>query len=153
MRLSNAVDQSNYDGIIETVKGDAWFGSVKAVCNLCNPESVIKREAIFQLKNNSKGFPKGAIRQLMKSEPGGTTIVLKAKDPHTLTHLVAIGYKYNSQKILFFIASEGAGHTRDGRPYQMRFPDKHGNVVVRDVIRPSIISSFFGQVNCVDVHN
>ena len=153
MRLANGVDQSHVDGVAETVKGDAWFGSVKAVCNLCNPNSPIKREAIFQVKSNSRGFPKGAILQILKSEPGGTSIVLKATDPDTETGLVAIGYKYNSKTVLFFVASEGVGSTKPGTPYKMRFPNKYGTVVIREVPRPSIISRFFEQSNCVDVHN
>ena len=48
---------------------------------MCHPASPTKREAVFQVKTNSRGFPKRAIITFLKSEPGGTSIVLKATDP------------------------------------------------------------------------
>ena len=153
VRIAQRVSQTYIDGTVETVKGDAWFGSVKAVCNVCRSELGGEKEAVFQLKNNSRGYPKKAITEFLQDEPGGASIVLKATDPDTEVGLVVVGYKYNSKAILFFIASEGAGTTRNGAPYRMKFPDRHGNIVVRDIPRPSLISRYFEQSNCVDVHN
>ncbi len=49
--------------------------------------------------------------------------------------------------------SESAGSTEEGKPYQMKFPDAFGNVHVRSVPRPEVISDFFDDSNCVDIHN
>jgi hypothetical protein len=49
--------------------------------------------------------------------------------------------------------SESAGSTEEGKPYQMKFPDAFGNVHVRSVPHPEVISDFFDDSNCVDIHN
>ena len=37
--------------------------------------------------------------------------------------LLANGYKYNSRKVLGYIATEGNGSTEPGDPYLFRFPE------------------------------
>ena len=44
--------------------------------------------------------------------------------------LMAIGYKYNSRKVLGFIATEGDGSTEPGDPYLSSFPDIYSNFSV-----------------------
>ena len=60
----------------------------------------------------------------MKDYPGGSYLVLKStpRVPGE-SPLLAIGYKYNSRKVLLFIATEGSGSTEPGDPYLSRFPD------------------------------
>ena len=41
--------------------------------------------------------------------------------------LMAIGYKYNSRKVLVIIATEGYVSTEPGDPYLFRFPDSYYN--------------------------
>jgi hypothetical protein len=67
--------------------------------------------------------------------------------------LIAIGYKYNKKRVLHFVMSENAGDTTLGEPYQMKFPDQFGNIHIREVSRPDVISRYFQDSNCVDVHN
>jgi len=154
VRIARSVSQSHIDGNNEQVIGDSWFGSVKAVCHLQNSNQFGgKTEAIFQVKTAHTGFPKAYIKEVLEDAPGGTSIVLKATDGSTNTKLVAVGYKYNSKKTLMFIASDGAASTLDGEPYRMRFVDRYGNVVFRDVRRPQLVSIYFSDSNCVDVHN
>ena len=45
------------------------------------------------------------------------------------------------------------GVTTTGVPYKMNLTDNFGNVHVRDVDRPDIISRLFEESNCVDKHN
>ena len=125
------------------------------MCALCEEGAAggVQRDAFFQLKMNSAGFPKAEIYNELKNSPGGTSIVLKATDPQTNTKLIAIGYKYNSKKVLYFVGNDGAGSTVAGDAYQMRFADLHGNVSYRSVPRPAVISDFFAESNCVDAHN
>ena len=55
--------------------------------------------------------------------------------------------------LLTFITTRGAGATRHGEPYEARFPDKFGNICVRHVARPEIISNYFLYSNVVGLHN
>ena len=67
----------------------------------------------------------------MKDCPGGSYLVLKSTPRFPGERpLLAIGYKYNSSKVLGFIATEGAGSTAQGDSYLSRFPDIYSNVSV-----------------------
>ena len=105
------------------VKGDAWFGSVRAASSLAERGV----EGILQVKQNSGLYPKDFVETALKDSPGGVHIVLRGRHPNG-HNLIAIGYRYSSKKTLFFIMTEGAGSTIPGEPYQMKFTDKHGNV-------------------------
>ena len=131
------------------VKGDSWFGSVKTAnelqCRGC--------EGVFQVKTGHRGYPKAFIEDAMKGMPGGVWLVLEGTNRHTEEKLIAIGYRYSTKKTLCFIMTPGAGSTRRGTPYEMKFPTDHGNVGVRHVDRPDVISKYFKDSNCVDRHN
>jgi hypothetical protein len=66
---------------------------------------------------------------------------------------VAIGYKCNRKKCLFFVCTPGAGKTTAGAPYKATFPDTYGNVQSRDVARPAVISRHFMHSDGIDIHN
>ena len=59
-------------------------------------------------KTNTEGFCKGFICNTKKELPGGYYLVFKSKlvMPGD-RHLLAIGYNYNSRKVLSLIATEG----------------------------------------------
>ena len=67
--------------------------------------------------------------------------------------LLAIGYRYNSRKVLGFIATEGAGNTESGDPYLSCFPDIFSNVSVRLVVRPHLLGRYFNACNAIGNHN
>ena len=87
----------------------------------------------------------------MKEWPGGSHIVLESKIKGV--DLLAIGYKYNKKKVLFFIATKGAGHTEPGEPYVAKWKDKNLNTLTREVPRPEIVSKYFQKSNVIDVNN
>ena len=90
----------------------------------------------------------------MKHWPGGSYLVLKSTPRFPGENpLLAIGYKYNSRKVLGFIATEGAGSTEPGDPYLSRFPDIYSNVSVRPVVRPHLLGRYFNECNAIDNHN
>ena len=153
LRMAKALSQSKIDGNIEIIMGDAWFGSVKAACHIVSCEEGSKKEAIFQIKTNSGGYPKKAMKEILQNEPGGTSLVMKAIDPETGVVLIATGYKYNTKTVLMFVCTEGAYSTTSGTPYLMKFPDDFGNTHIREVPRPELVSNFFKVSNVVDVHN
>ena len=66
---------------------------------------------------------------------------------------LVISYKYNSQKVLSFLATAGAGSTTLGIPYLSKYPDQFSNVSIFPIYRPRLMSKFFGSVNEMDSHN
>eukprot|EP00873_Tetraselmis_striata_P019892 jgi/Tetstr1/440156/TSEL_028512.t1 len=67
--------------------------------------------------------------------------------------LMAVGYKYNMRKVLFFVATAGAGALEDGNPYIQRWADDFGNTVTRSIPRLSVLSNYFERSPGVDNHN
>mmetsp|Transcript_6022 Transcript_6022/g.12614 ORF Transcript_6022/g.12614 Transcript_6022/m.12614 type:complete len:130 (+) Transcript_6022:1919-2308(+) len=89
---------------------------------------------------------------MLKYVPGETHIVLTGKGPKG-TPLMAIGYRYSSKSKLFFVCTKDSSSTRKGKPYKMKFTDTWGNVCVRLVNRPDVISQFFEDANVIDIAN
>ena len=147
IRLGEGTNQNNETSTV--LMGDAWFGSVRAA----NEASKRDMNAILQIKSNHGLFPKDFIEEALKDAPGGSHIVLETKHPDGDNELVAIGYRYNSKVTLCFVITKNAGSTGKGTPYEMKFTDSHGNIHVRLVDRPSVISEFFEVSNAVDKHN
>ena len=67
--------------------------------------------------------------------------------------LLAIGYKYNSRKVIGFIATEGAGSTELGDPYLSCFHDIYYNVSVRPVVRPHFMGRNLNACNAIENQN
>ena len=99
------------------------------------------------VKTNTKNFPKVAIKTRWPIGMEGTMA--------SGVQLLAIGYKYNSRKVLcFVVTNKGAGSTSLGTPYQAKFADGWGNVMMQLV--PYLISShssFKSIMQPVDTHN
>ena len=57
--------------------------------------------------------------------------------------LIAIGYKYNARKVLYFIVTENAGSTKTGIPYLSKYPEQFTNVAIVPIARPLVMSIFF----------
>jgi len=153
MRLAQGVSQTRVDDVAETLLANSWFGSVKSLCHMRRSEIGTKKEVIFQVKTNKKGFPKKYIEDNLKYAPGGSSMFLKATDPETGTEMIATGYKYNGRKVLFFVSTVGAGSTTNGEPYIVRYTDIHGNMMTQLVDCPQLVLIYFKKCNCVDVHN
>ena len=67
---------------------------------------------------NKKGFCKENIENMKNNYPGGSYLVLKSKPmvPGDML-LFVIGYKYNSQKVLYFVVTDNTGITKAGITY------------------------------------
>ncbi len=107
-------------------------------------------KAVLQVKTGHGLFPKKFIESALEDAPGGVWIVLEAT--HEGVPLIALGYRYSTRTTLHFVATKDAGSTAKGTPYQMNFTDDWGNVHIRDVERPDIISQFFENSNTIDKH-
>ena len=129
--------------------GDSWFGSVKA----CASVGRAGHHCCFVVKTGHGRSPKKFLEEKMKDMPGGTWIVLEGRASKEGVDLVTLGYKYNKKKVLTFVYTKGAGSSAPGKPYEARFPDKFGNVCIRHVGRPEIVSTYFEFSNQTDMHN
>ena len=156
LRIANGCNQSNEDGEKEIVYGDAWFGtidSVRAIAGKCPTEGV-GRECCFTMKGRCKLFPMEALQELLQDKPGGCSAVFKGYDSTLKQDLLAIGWKFNNDTVLTFLATDGFASTSPSpEPYRMRFTDQHGNMQFRDVPRPILIQKHFQVLNTIDIHN
>ena len=109
--------------------------------------------AVLVVKTNHLRFPNKWLDEEMKTMPGGCWLTMQGQCRRTGVELVAIGYKYNSKKVLHFVTTLGAGSTVRGEPYRMKFNDAYGNVCHRNVARPAVLSRYFKYSNRVDVNN
>ncbi|MGH7973928.1 MAG: hypothetical protein ACREBR_00280 [bacterium] len=148
LRLAGLCEQPKLANQVEGIKGGSRFGSSKLAAE-CGRRGM---KCVMQIKTGHRLFPKKDIEAILKNNPGGVHIVLKGKHPNGVP-LVAIGYKYNSKTVLHFVMTEDAGSTALGKCYEMKYPDLHGNVCVRHVERPAVISNFFRDSNVIDTHN
>jgi hypothetical protein len=148
LRLVDASDQPIEPGQKRGMKGDSWFGHTHLADNL-GTQGI---HTVLQIKTGHALFPEKFLDEELAEAPGGFWITMAGKGPRG-TSLLAIGYKYNSRRVLKFVATTDAGSKKAGTPYYMRFTDAYINVYVRKVQRPTIISTFFNDSNCVDSHN
>jgi len=148
LRIAKGGEQPVSPGMKECVKADAWFGSITCADVL----SVHNFKSIMSVRTNCGLFPKAFIEEVLKDAPDGTHIILTGTGPRG-TQLMKIGYRYSSKKNLLFIASQDGGSTRTGTSYEMKFTDEFGNVCVRFVDRPEIVSEFFMDSNIIDSFN
>lgn len=152
---------------------DSWFGSVK----LAEHSKLVRKieqedgsfktvlhrgtghnrqghEIIAAVKTNKAHYPLKQIKKIMKKWPSGSHLVFECTAPETGVELVALGYKYNSKKVLCFVMTKNAGSTAIGdKPYVAKFADEHGNVKQRSVKRPAVLSVLFGDSDAIDSHN
>ncbi len=70
------------------IKGDSWFGSVKACLEILN----YGVESVVQIKTGHKMHPKKFIEETLEGMPGGVQIILEGIHQHTEERLIAVGY-------------------------------------------------------------
>ena len=66
-----------------------------------------------EIETNSYGYPKAFLEMKMKYYPAGSYLVLETCTKEEID-LLAIGYKYNRKKIMFFVSTKSAGHAEEG---------------------------------------
>ena len=94
------------------------------------------------------------LEKLMKYWPGGSYLVMNSNPRFSgEIPLLAIGCRYDSRKVLVFIATEGDGSTEPGDPYLYRFPEIYSNVSVFPVFYPHLLGIYFNDCNAKDNHN
>ena len=85
---------------------------------------------------------------------GKSYIVMKSNPRFPVERpLLDIGYKYNSRKVLGFIATEGGVGTEPGDPYISRSPDIYSNVSVCPIVHPHTLGRYFNACIKIDNHN
>ena len=82
---------------------DSWFASKKAAEDVME----IGTELIGMVKTNTKGLCKETIEKLTKYWPGVSYLVLRSNRMVPGDRpLISIRYKYNAQKVLYFIVTD-----------------------------------------------
>ena len=96
------------------------------------------------LNKNTKGLCRDTIEKLTKDWHGGSYPVLRRKPivPGDRP-LIAIGYKYNARKFLYFILTGNADSTQTGITYLSKYPDQFTNVSICPVAHTLVMSIFF----------
>ena len=102
---------------------------------------------VGMVKINTKGLFKDTIENLTKDWQGSSYLVLNRNYvvPRD-RQLIAIGYKYNTRKVLSFISAEDIGRIKAGIPCLSQYPDLFANVEICPLVCPLIMSKFFGPV-------
>ena len=110
-------------------------------------------ELVGMVNTNTKGFCKEKIEKLTNDWPGGFYLMLRNKPMVPGDRpLIAIGYKYNARKVLYFIVTDNAWSTNTVITYLSKYPDQYNNVAICPVARPLVMSKK-SAVNEVDSHN
>ena len=128
--------------------GDSWFSSLKTAVAV---KKELQCEYIGVIKNAHKQYPRKYLETTMKEWPSGTHLVLETQVEGETIY--AIGYKYNMRKVLLFIATEEAGNTMPGTPYEAKWLDDNGRMCSRQIPRPHLISEYYKNSNQIDKHN
>ena len=103
---------------------------------------------------NKRGFYKKTIEKLTKDWPGGSYLVLSSNPMVPRGRLlIAIGYKYNMQKVLCFIITENSRITQAGITHLYNYSDHFSFVAIHPVYRPLVVYKFFEYVNEFDSNN
>ena len=126
---------------------DSGFGGL----DMCVELAKLGLCALIHIKGAHALFPKEALDDALRGHPGGSHLEMETIIDGI--KFIAIGYKYNSKKSLFFLAPEGAGATGEGEPYVTKWPDSDGNILTRNVVRLVLASRYFLCLNKVDKHN
>jgi hypothetical protein len=113
----------------------------------------LPRELVCNVKQANALFPSKFLHETLSGMPGGVHMVLTAIHPKSKQKLVAVGYKYNRKNTSLFIATDGAGSTTPGTPYEMKYHNECGNQCVRYVDRPDLVAFYYQHNNANDVIN
>jgi hypothetical protein len=106
---------------------------------------------LVHIKNSSAGFPMVELEKNLRGMPGGSHLEMKSTIDGIV--IIALAYKFNSKKTLFFSFAEGCATTTAGQPYVTQWPDENGNVLTREVDRPAAPSRYFLTFNSADTHD
>eukprot|EP00873_Tetraselmis_striata_P023449 jgi/Tetstr1/443713/TSEL_031703.t1 len=109
------------------------------------------RHFIGWVKTSHSLYPKAYLESHLKDKPAGSRMVLRSTVESV--GLNAIGYKYNMRRVLFFLATEGAGGVHDGEPYFQRWAADFNNITTVPIPRPDVVSQYLAWSPRVDNHN
>jgi hypothetical protein len=100
LRMSGACNQPVAAGKERVLKGDSWFGHVRLADNF-GQQGV---RAMLQIKTGHALYPETFMEETLNESPLGCWITMKGRGPRG-TDLLAIGYKYNSKRVLKSVAT------------------------------------------------
>ena len=90
----------------------------------------------------------------MKYWPGGSYLFMEINTRVPgVRPLITIVYKYNSRKVLGFIANDEAGSNEPGDHYLSNLPDIYSNVSFIPIVCTHFIGSYLNACNAIDNNN
>ena len=99
-----------------------WFREVKTV----EEGNAEKLDYLLYVNTSCKVFFLATLEKLIKEWLGGSHLVMNSSRIVTYNRkLMPKGYKYKSQKVLFFISKEGGRSTKPGVTYLSSYPDNY----------------------------
>ena len=106
---------------------NSWFASKRSAESATD----VGADIIDMVKTNTKVFCKDTMNKLTNYWPGGSYLLLKRNSTVPgYRGLLAVGYKYNYRKFLYFVTTELAGITKAAIPYLSNYPDQVSNVYI-----------------------
>ena len=67
--------------------------------------------------------------------------------------IIAIGYKYNARKVLYFIVTYNTGITQADITHLSKYPDQFSNFSISPVVCTLVVYKLFGSITEVESHN
>ena len=104
-------------------------------------------DIIGMVKTNKKGFCMDTIEKITKYLPIGSYFVLKRMSiVPRYRPLLDIGYKNNSQKVLYFILTDDVWSANSGIPYLSKYHETFTNVSIVPVAHPLVVFNFLDML-------
>ena len=129
-----------------TSSDDSWFIGVDIV-EKCSTEGIYYCGTVQKINN---GFYLANLEKLIKECPGGSYLITKITQiVPSNGSLVFIEYKYNSQKVLGFLATEWDGSIDPGIPYLSDFSDNYSKFSIWTCVLTCATGRYFNAFNAI----
>jgi hypothetical protein len=94
------------------------------------------------------------MEKAMKDKSGGVHLTMKGRLQSTGQEVVAVAYKYSKKKkVQMFVMHPEFGSTTNGVPYEMKYVNPNGSLIVRPIDRPQCVGEYYSYANIIDTHN
>ena len=111
-------------------------------------------ELICLVKTNAKGFCKDTTDNLTKYWQVGSYLMLNTKPMEPGDRpLLAISYKYNFQRVFYFITTYMSRKPEYGITYLSKYHINYANVSIQPLAHTQIMAKFSGYINTIEPHN
>ena len=133
------------------VGGDAWFGSMETCVEL---KRRLGLYSTFIVKQNLNYFPMPVLHAVLRARypqrTAGHWVVMKATISEVNVFVMA--YAWLNRGVAYMVSSCGST-VRHEQNYRSKFEDEYGNVVVKELPRPTVAHLLYEFLPLIDEHN